>query len=49
MDVFAEFETIATALADRKLPYALIGGVAMAFHAQPRYTKDAKIARLHDE
>lgn len=40
MDVFAEFEQIANALAERKIPYALIGGVAMAFHAQPRFTKD---------
>lgn len=40
MDVFAEFEQIAMLLAERKIPYALIGGVAMAFHAQPRFTKD---------
>ena len=40
MDVFAEFQHIAAALAARKLPYALIGGVAMAFHVRPRFTKD---------
>lgn len=40
MDVFAEFEKIAALLAERKIPYALIGGVAMAFHTQPRFTKD---------
>ena len=38
MDVFAEFEQIAKILAERNLPYALIGGVAMAFHVQPRFT-----------
>jgi len=40
MDVFAEFEQLAGALAAREIPYALIGGVAMAFHIQPRFTKD---------
>jgi len=40
MDVFAEFQQIADALAVRKIPYALIGGVAMAFYAPPRFTKD---------
>ena len=40
MDVFGEFEQLAQDLADRQIPYALIGGVAMAFHAQPRFTKD---------
>ena len=43
MDVFAEFETIAAAFADRKIPYAVIGGVALAFHAQPRFTKDVDL------
>ena len=37
MDVFSEFEHLAQDLADRRIPYALIGGVAMAFHAQPRF------------
>ena len=40
MDVFGEFEQLAQDLANRQIPYALIGGVAMAFHAQPRFTKD---------
>ena len=43
MDVFAEFEQIAKLLAERKIPYALIGGVAMAFHVQPRFTKDVDL------
>ena len=43
MDVFGEFEQLAKDLADRKIPYALIGGVAMAFHAQPRFTKDVDL------
>ncbi len=40
MDVFAEFEQIAAILSVRHISYALIGGVAMAFHIQPRFTKD---------
>jgi hypothetical protein len=40
MDVFAEFEQLASAFAAQQIPYALIGGVAMAFHIQPRFTKD---------
>ena len=40
MDVFGEFEQLAQALADRQILYALIGGVAMALHAHPRFTRD---------
>ena len=43
MDVFGEFERLARDLAERQIPYALIGGVAMAFHAQPRFTKDVDL------
>ena len=40
MDVFAEFEQLAQIFAEKQVPYALIGGIAMAFHVQPRFTKD---------
>ncbi len=40
MDVFSEFEQLARIFAEKHIPYALIGGVAMAFHVQPRFTKD---------
>ena len=40
MDVFAEFEQRARELSNRSIPYALVGGVAMAFHIRPRFTKD---------
>lgn len=43
MDVFGEFEQLAKDLATQQIPYALIGGVAMAFHAQPRFTKDVDL------
>lgn len=40
MNIFFEFHTIAKRLHERNVRYALIGGVAMAFHARPRFTKD---------
>ena len=43
MNVFDEFKIIARKLAESKIPYALVGGVAMAFHGNPRFTKDIDI------
>jgi hypothetical protein len=43
MNVFYEFHKIALALQKARMPYALIGGVAMAFHTRPRFTKDIDI------
>lgn len=43
MNVFYEFWKIAKILEQEKLPYALIGGVAIAFHSVPRFTKDIDI------
>lgn len=43
MNVFYEFHKIAQHLQAEKIEYALIGGVAMAFHAEPRFTKDIDI------
>jgi hypothetical protein len=43
VDVFREFRQIAHDLAERQIPYALIGGVAMAFYARPRFTKDVDL------
>jgi hypothetical protein len=40
MNVFDEFQKLARRLQASDIPYALIGGVAMAFHAVPRFTKD---------
>jgi len=38
MDVFAEFETIAAAFADRKIPYAVIGGCRPTGSDRPEKT-----------
>ena len=40
MNVFYEFHKIVQHLQSEGIEYALIGGVAMAFHGQPRFTKD---------
>lgn len=43
MNVFYEFHKIVQHLQSEEIEYALIGGVAVAFHAQPRFTKDIDI------
>ncbi|MDP2895440.1 MAG: nucleotidyl transferase AbiEii/AbiGii toxin family protein [bacterium] len=40
MNVFYEFQKIVRHLQAEKIEYALIGGVALAFYAEPRFTKD---------
>lgn len=40
MNVFYEFHKIVRHLQAEGIEYALIGGVAVAFHSQPRFTKD---------
>ncbi len=43
MNVFYEFSKIVKQLEEQKIQYALVGGVAMAFHAEMRFTKDIDI------
>lgn len=40
MNVFREFLKIVQHLQAERVEYALIGGVAVAFYAEPRFTKD---------
>ena len=40
MNVFHEFHKMVRRLQAEKIEYALIGGVAFAFYAEPRFTKD---------
>ena len=47
MNVFFEFHKIVQELEKENVSYALIGGVAMAFHDQARFTKDIDL--LTDE
>lgn len=47
MNIFDEFSEIIAHLEKEKINYAIVGGVALAFHAEPRFTQD--IERLQDE
>lgn len=49
MNVFYEFYNIAQKLNENNVEYALIGGVAVAFHAVPRFTKDVDILTHEDQ
>jgi predicted nucleotidyltransferase len=40
MNVFEEFNSLVKELETRKVRYALVGGVAMAFYTEPRFTRD---------
>ncbi|MFW6140763.1 MAG: nucleotidyl transferase AbiEii/AbiGii toxin family protein [Acidobacteriota bacterium] len=43
MNIFEEFPKLFSQFEKNKLKYALVGGVAMAFHDEPRFTKDIDI------
>jgi len=40
MNVFEAFQQLILMLDKEKIRYALVGGVALAFHTEPRYTQD---------
>ena len=40
MNVFFEFHKVVRHFQREDIEYALVGGVAVAFHAEPRFTKD---------
>lgn len=48
MNLFDEFFTVTRELNAGNIPYAVVGGIAMAFHDQPRFTKDIDILILPD-
>ncbi len=43
MNVFDEFKKLTLELEKQEVKYALIGGVAMAFYTEPRFTRDIDI------
>ena len=49
MNVFFEFHKIVQKLQNKNVNYALIGGVAMAFHAYARFTRDIDILTKESE
>ena len=40
MNIFDEFTEILKHIEQEKIRYAIVGGVAMAFYAEPRFTQD---------
>jgi hypothetical protein len=48
MNVFYEFHKVVQHLQAENIDYALVGGVAVAFHSQPRFTKDIDLL-IHED
>ena len=40
MNIYDEFFSIIKKLNEADIPYVVVGGIALSFHTQPRYTKD---------
>ncbi len=49
MNVFEAFKRIVAELAAKDVRYALVGGVAMAFYTEPRFTRDIDILVAVDD
>ncbi|MBN1868083.1 hypothetical protein JW916_12425 [Candidatus Sumerlaeota bacterium] len=43
METVEDFQDVLALLADHKVRYVIIGGLAFIFHARPRFTKDIDI------
>ena len=43
MELYREFFSLVRKFNEAGLEYAVVGGIALAFHAQPRFTKDIDI------
>lgn len=48
MNLYDEFSAIVKAFHKKKVRFAIVGGLAMAFHDEPRFTRDIDIL-LHSE
>ena len=40
MNIYDEFFSIIKNLNEANIPYVVVGGIALSFHTEPRYTKD---------
>ncbi len=49
MDLYDEFFSIMRGFNKRGLKYAVVGGIAMAFHENPRFTRDIDILVLPED
>lgn len=48
MNVFEAFRQLILRLETKRIRYALVGGVALAFHTDPRFTQDIDLL-VHDQ
>lgn len=49
MNVFEEFKRLISRLEKERVRYALVGGVAMAFYTEPRFTRDIDLLVDNDD
>jgi hypothetical protein len=49
MNIFEEFKRIVLELENQKVRYALVGGVAISFYAEPRFTRYIDILVISDD
>jgi predicted nucleotidyltransferase len=49
MKIYDEFFSIIKKLNEANIHYAIVGGIALSFHTQPRYTKDIDILLLEGD
>lgn len=49
MNIFEEFSKIVKVIEANNFKYALVGGVALAFHDQPRFTKDIDLLLIPED
>jgi hypothetical protein len=49
MNVFEEFKRLVLEFEYQKVRYALVGGVAMAFYTEPRFTRDIDLLVNSDD
>jgi len=48
MNIYDEFFSIIKKLNEANIQYAVVGGIALSFHTQPRYTKDIDLLLVQD-
>ena len=49
MNLFDEFSAIVKAFQKKKMRFAVVGGLAMAFYDEPRFTRDIDIRKLKND
>ncbi len=49
MNIYDEFFSIIKRLNDANIRYAVVGGIALSFHTEPRYTKDIDFLVLSND